>query len=99
MSTDGGRTWKNIDKTSVHADHHALWINPNRDSHIINGNDGGINISYDNGDHWFKANTLRLGNFTPLLQIMPGLTMYMEVYRTMVSGTSFSTTKKQGWYQ
>jgi len=63
LSEDGGKTWKTIDKPSVHADHHALWINPARDSHIIDGNDGGINISYDNGEHWFKANTPAVGQF------------------------------------
>ncbi|HUC80031.1 MAG TPA: hypothetical protein VMR70_03910, partial [Flavisolibacter sp.] len=25
LSTDGGKTWKNMDKNNVHADHHALW--------------------------------------------------------------------------
>ncbi|HMO88973.1 MAG TPA: hypothetical protein PKA69_07340 [Lacibacter sp.] len=63
LSTDGGRNFKVIDKDNVHADHHALWVNPKRDSHIINGNDGGVNISYDNGDHWFKANTPSVGQF------------------------------------
>lgn len=57
VSNDGGKTFKTIDKGNVHADHHALWINPAKDSHIINGNDGGTNISYDEGAHWFKANT------------------------------------------
>ena len=28
-------------------DYHALWINPNKSGHLIVGNDGGINISYD----------------------------------------------------
>lgn len=63
LSTDGGKTWKNMDKPNVHADHHALWINPNRDSHLINGNDGGVNITYDNGEHWFKANTPPVGQY------------------------------------
>lgn len=63
VSTDGGKTWKNMDKRNVHADHHALWVDPNRDSHLINGNDGGVNITYDNGEHWFKANTPPLGQF------------------------------------
>ncbi len=63
MSTDGGKNFKVIDKGNVHADHHALWVNPKRDSHLINGNDGGINISYDNGDNWFKANTPSVGQF------------------------------------
>jgi photosystem II stability/assembly factor-like uncharacterized protein len=57
LSTDGGKTWKNIDKSNVHSDHHALWINPSRDSHLINGNDGGVNLTYDDGENWFKANT------------------------------------------
>lgn len=57
LSTDGGKTWKRIDGRNVHADHHAAWINPKRDSHIFSGNDGGLNITYDDGKHWFKANT------------------------------------------
>jgi photosystem II stability/assembly factor-like uncharacterized protein len=57
LSTDGGKNFKTIDKANVHSDHHALWINPANDNHIINGNDGGLNISYDNGENWFKANT------------------------------------------
>lgn len=63
VSTDGGKTWKNMDKPNVHADHHALWVNPKRDSHLVNGNDGGINITYDNGDTWFKANTPPVGQY------------------------------------
>ncbi len=63
LSTDGGKTWKSMDKANVHADHHALWVNPKRDSHLINGNDGGVNITYDNGENWFKANTPAVGQF------------------------------------
>ena len=63
VSTDGGKSWKNMDKNNVHADHHALWVNPKKDSHLINGNDGGINITYDDGEVWFKANTPAVGQF------------------------------------
>lgn len=63
VSTDGGRNWKNMDKPVVHADHHALWVNPKRDSHLVNGNDGGVNITYDNGENWFKANTPAVGQY------------------------------------
>ncbi|HEX7902663.1 MAG TPA: hypothetical protein VF487_02210 [Chitinophagaceae bacterium] len=63
MSSDGGKTFKNIDKGNVHADHHALWVNPKKDSHIINGNDGGANISYDDGANWFKANMPAVGQY------------------------------------
>ena len=63
VSKDGGKTFTNMDKGNVHADHHALWVNPKRDSHIINGNDGGLNISYDDGANWFKANTPAVGQY------------------------------------
>ncbi|TMI61753.1 MAG: glycosyl hydrolase [Bacteroidetes bacterium] len=62
-SKDGGKNFVSIDKSGVHADHHALWVNPKRDGHIINGNDGGINLSYDYGEHWFKANSIPVGQF------------------------------------
>ncbi|MBL0307217.1 MAG: glycosyl hydrolase [Chitinophagaceae bacterium] len=63
VSTDGGKTFNTMDKGNVHADHHALWVNPKRDSHVINGNDGGANITYDDGANWFKANTPPLGQY------------------------------------
>jgi photosystem II stability/assembly factor-like uncharacterized protein len=63
LSTDGGKNFKNIDKGNVHADHHALWVNPKKDNHIINGNDGGTNISYDDGENWFKANAPAVGQY------------------------------------
>ncbi len=62
-SDDGGAHWTNINGDNVHADHHALWINPDRDGHVILGNDGGINISYDHGTHWAKCNSPSLGQF------------------------------------
>jgi photosystem II stability/assembly factor-like uncharacterized protein len=62
-SKDGGKTWKSIDEDNVHGDHHALWINPNRGGHLILGNDGGINISYDDGENWIKCNSPAVGQF------------------------------------
>lgn len=62
-SEDGGKTYSSISEANVHADHHALWINPKRPGHLINGNDGGINITYDNGKHWIKNNSPSVGQF------------------------------------
>jgi photosystem II stability/assembly factor-like uncharacterized protein len=62
-SDDGGVTWDNINGDNVHVDHHDLWINPSNPNHIVNGNDGGVNISYDKGDHWIKCNTPSVGQF------------------------------------
>lgn len=36
----------------THPDHHALWVDPKNPLHLIDGNDGGIDISYDGGKHW-----------------------------------------------
>lgn len=63
LSRDGGRTFKSINGDNVHADHHAVWMNPKKDGHIIICNDGGLNISYDDGESWFKANSPAVGQF------------------------------------
>ncbi len=62
-SKDGGKTFTSIDAENVHADHHALWINPERPGHLIDGNDGGINISYDDGANWEVKNSPAVGQF------------------------------------
>lgn len=62
-SADGGATWEGINADNVHVDHHAIWVNPNKPGHLINGNDGGINISYDNGETYIKCNNPAVGQF------------------------------------
>ena len=62
-SKDGGKTFTSISAENVHADHHALWINPENPNHIINGNDGGVNITYDDGENWIKNNSPSVGQF------------------------------------
>lgn len=62
-SDDGGKTFTSIGKGNVHSDHHALWINPKQPGHLINGNDGGVNITYNDGDHWMKNNSTNVGQF------------------------------------
>jgi len=62
-SKDGGKTFTSINKENVHVDHQALWVNPKKSGHLINGNDGGLNISYDDGESWIKLNNLAVGQF------------------------------------
>ena len=63
-SDDGGKSWKTITPYSrVHPDHHAMWINPENPAHVIEGNDGGMNISYDYGATWYFVENLPLAQF------------------------------------
>ena len=64
-SEDGGRTFETIMDygNSVHPDHHAFWIDPNNPSYMINGNDGGLNISRDGGDNWRFVHNIPVGQF------------------------------------
>jgi photosystem II stability/assembly factor-like uncharacterized protein len=99
LSTDGGKTFSSIGKENVHADHHFVWMNGARDSHMIIGNDGGCNITYDNGAHWFKANTPAVGQF---YNIAIDMAKPYNVYGGLQdNGTWFgsSTTKENyDWY-
>lgn len=62
-SEDGGKTFTYIDEPNVHVDHHVVWIDPKMPNHLINGNDGGLNMSYDGGKTWSKLNSMPLGQF------------------------------------
>lgn len=61
-SIDGGKTFQVIQGVG-HSDHHALWINPNNTSHLILGNDGGLNVSYDQAATWEFINTIAASQF------------------------------------
>lgn len=62
-SEDGGKTFVSINRENVHADHHIVWVNPKKSGHLINGNDGGLNISYDDGANWTKCNPHGVSQF------------------------------------
>ena len=61
ISDDGGKTF--IENGVMHSDHHAMWINPANPNHIIDGNDGGIGVSYDKGATWEGIYNMDLGQF------------------------------------
>ncbi len=64
VSNDGGKTFQTlIPYNSVHPDHHALWIHPKNGAFMVNGNDGGIAISYDRGATWRFVENLPLAQF------------------------------------
>jgi len=49
-STDGGRTFTTV--PTPHGDDHVMWINPDNPKIFIETNDGGANITQDNGRSW-----------------------------------------------
>jgi len=63
-SIDGGRSFDGwVGFWDIHPDHHAFWINPKDPKHIIDGNDGGLNITYDGGQTWRYAENIPVGQF------------------------------------
>ncbi len=62
VSDDQGKTTRNFSE-SVHVDHHAYWINPNDNKHLVIGEDGGVAVSVDRGASWKHVNTMPIGQF------------------------------------
>ncbi len=62
-STDGGKTFKSLNSRGLHGDHHAMWIDPSDSDYVINGNDGGVNITYDGGKTWKDLDNLGVVQF------------------------------------
>jgi len=59
VSKDMGQKFRAIG-AGIHPDHHALWINPSNPLHLIEGNDGGIDITYDGGKNWYSIQHMEL---------------------------------------
>lgn len=49
-SIDGGRTFTSVG--TPHSDNHDLWIAPENNQRMIEGNDGGANVTADGGKNW-----------------------------------------------
>lgn len=49
-STDGGKTFATVG--TPHSDNHDLWIAPNDANRMIEGNDGGANVTFNAGQTW-----------------------------------------------
>ncbi len=63
-SEDGGKTWTELlDYAHVHPDHHAWWIHPTNPNYMLDGNDGGLNITHDMGATWQFGGNIPVGQF------------------------------------
>lgn len=70
VSEDGGKNFKQLMNAyggevtnGVHPDHHALWIHPENGKFLLNGNDGGFNISKDGGKTWRFVGNIPVAQF------------------------------------
>ena len=68
VSQDGGKNFTQLmpayrANNGVHPDHHAFWIHPENGQFIIDGNDGGLNISKDGGKSWRFIGNLPVAQF------------------------------------
>nr|WP_299343894.1 hypothetical protein [Allomuricauda sp.] len=68
VSEDGGKNFKQLMPAyqvdnGVHPDHHAWWIHPENGQFMIDGNDGGMNITKDGGKTWRFIGNLPVAQF------------------------------------
>ncbi len=68
VSQDGGKNFSQLMPAygvdnGVHPDHHAWWIHPNDGNYMIDGNDGGLNITRDGGKTWRFIGNLPVAQF------------------------------------
>lgn len=68
VSEDGGRSFAPLMpaygvSNGVHPDHHAWWIHPKNGQYMMDGNDGGMNITRDGGKSWRFVGNIPVGQF------------------------------------
>ncbi|SNR66403.1 WD40/YVTN/BNR-like repeat-containing protein [Lutibacter flavus] len=68
VSDDGGKSFTQLmpaygTSVGVHPDHHAWWIHPEDPNYMIDGNDGGLNITRDKGKTWRFAENIPVAQF------------------------------------
>lgn len=68
VSQDGGKNFTQLmpaygASNGVHPDHHAWWIHPDNGDFMIDGNDGGLNITHDGGKTWRFVGNIPVAQF------------------------------------
>ncbi|MDX1671994.1 MAG: hypothetical protein R3211_06610 [Balneolaceae bacterium] len=65
VSEDGGKSFDSVYPyyNYIHPDHHAFYIHPDDPSYIIDGNDGGMNISHDRAETWRFVTNLPVAQY------------------------------------
>ena len=64
MSEDGGHSFTTVGGfDGAHGDVHDVFVDPANSQHVFNGDDGGLWMSYDGGNKWWKADNLPISQF------------------------------------
>ena len=68
VSEDGGKSFRQLMpaygvSNGVHPDHHAWWIHPENGQFMMDGNDGGFNITKDGGKTWRFIGNIPVAQF------------------------------------
>lgn len=68
VSEDGGKSFGSLMpaygvSNGIHPDHHAWWVHPEDGSFMLDGNDGGLNITRDGGKTWRFIGNIPVAQF------------------------------------
>ena len=64
LSEDGGKSFSAIGGfVGMHGDVHDVFVDPGNSQHIFAGDDGGLWISYDGANKWWKTDNLPISQF------------------------------------
>ncbi|WP_421998892.1 WD40/YVTN/BNR-like repeat-containing protein [Reyranella sp.] len=91
-STDGGASFAEV--TTRHGDNHDLWIDPRDSTRMIEGNDGGANVSFNGGESWSTIYNQKTAQF---YRIDIDDQYPYRVYGTQQDNTSISVPSASEW--
>jgi photosystem II stability/assembly factor-like uncharacterized protein len=64
LSEDGGKSFSAIGGfNGMHGDVHDVFIDPNNSQHVFAGDDGGLWVSHDGANKWWKTDNLPISQF------------------------------------
>ena len=64
LSEDGGKSFSVVGGFhGMHGDVHDVFVDPGNSQHVYAGDDGGLWISYDGGNKWWKTDNLPVSQF------------------------------------
>jgi photosystem II stability/assembly factor-like uncharacterized protein len=64
LSEDGGKSFSSIGGfVGMHGDVHDVFVDPSNPQHVFAGDDGGLWISFDGANKWWKTDNLPISQF------------------------------------